>query len=312
MKFKLDFTIPPFDFKINHKDKIALIGSCFSDEMKIHFENGGFTLISNPFGTLFHPIAIANVINSTLSSDVNVDFYERDKLFFSWDASSKIAGESRESLIESVRSQRSVFKTFLKEAKVLVVTFGTAFEYNHKELNQVVGNCHKAPASLFDKNLTDLNILQNTWKELIQNLLSFNENLQIILTVSPVRHKKDGLVENNRSKARCLELVHGLLNDNVTYFPSYEILIDELRDYQFYATDFVHPAPLAIEYIWEKLKMNLISEEAVTLSDQVFKLKTAMQHRSLFPNSEADKNRIIQLNEKKRSLTQEFPEINWH
>lgn len=311
MKFKLDFNIASSGIGLKHGDGIILLGSCFSDSMTSHFQSAGFNALSNPFGTLFHPIAIANTIKASLINSTDVNILERDGIFFSWDSGSKIHAYSQEELKSKVIEARIELKNELKEAKLLVVTFGTSWGYRNYNLNQIVGNCHKQPSHLFEKELPSIDELSKAWAEVVKEIREVNSSIEIVYTVSPVRHKKDGLIENNRSKARLIELSHSITGHNASYFPSYEILIDELRDYRFYAKDFVHPSEDAVQYIWDKLKGYLFNDETDALITQIEKVKSLMNHRSLHPDSAADQERVQKAKEQQAQLISKYPLIYW-
>lgn len=311
MKFKLDFNFPPLLNNIKHGDSVVLLGSCFSDSMTSQFQSAGFNTLSNPFGTLFHPIAIANTIKASLTNSTDINLLERDGIFFSWDSGSKIHAYSQEELKSKVVKARVELKNQLKEAKLLVVTFGTAWGYINSKLNKIVGSCHKQPFEVFEKELSSSDETLKAWADLIKEIQTVNPSIQIVCTVSPIRHKKDGLIENNRSKARLIELSHSIIGHNVSYFPSYEILIDELRDYRFYTKDLVHPNDDGIEYIWGKLKKYLFNDETNALISEIEKVKTLMNHKSLYPNSSADKERIHKSKDQQAQLSSKYPSIYW-
>lgn len=311
MKFKLDFNFPPLPNKIKHGEGVILLGSCFSDSMTYHFQFGGVNALSNPFGTLFHPIAIANTIKASLTNSTNVNVLQRDDVFFSWDSGSKIYADSQDSLESKVLKARAELKNQLKEAKLLIVTFGTSWGYRNSKLNEIVGNCHKQPSNLFEKELSSLDEMSKAWADAVKEIRAVNSSIEIVYTVSPVRHKKDGLIENNRSKGRLIELSHSITGQNVSYFPSYEILIDELRDYRFYTKDLVHPNDQAVEYIWEKLKGYLFNEETHTLIAEIEKVKTLMNHKSLHPDSLADQERTHKAKDQQAQLSLKYPSIYW-
>jgi hypothetical protein len=313
MEFKLNFDVPQSELQLSHKDSIVLIGSCFSDEMSSYFQKSGFKVESNSFGTIFHPDPIARSLKLSLDDSIKAELFERDGLFFSWSSAGKIYGNSEEELKQEVISRRQKLRTSLKNASVLVVTFGTAWGYRHVELDRVVANCLKAPAKTFQKELSSISNLQEQWNSTIEALKEFNSSLKIIFTVSPVRHKKDGLVENNRSKARLIELVHALTKqEGVSYFPAYEILIDELRDYRFYASDFVHPSKEAVEYVWEKFADFAISPDAMDIAKKVKGLHRELEHKSLYPESAEDKERLERAYQRKEELLRQHPEITFH
>lgn len=312
MNFKLNFDVPKSDLNLTHKDSIVLVGSCFSDEMAVKFKSEGYTVLDNPFGTLFHPEAIANQLKAALNESKEISIFQREDLFFSWDSASKLYGKSAEALIDKVMAERNGLRTELKHAKVLVITFGSAYGYRHKALNCIVGNCHKASANQFEKELSSVESLSKTWLSTIKKLEAHNPNLKIIFTVSPVRHVKDGLVENNRSKARLIELTHQLTQEtNCSYFAAYEILIDELRDYRFYSSDLVHPSAEAVNYIWDKFSESVFSDTTQALNAQISQVNRELSHRTLHPDSLADTKRIKAVQEKKETLSKTHPNICW-
>jgi len=312
MEFKLNFDVPQSELQISHKDSLVLMGSCFSDEMSAHFQKSGFNIESNSFGTIFHPEPIARSLTPSLDDSTEVEVFERDGLFFSWCSAGKVFGSSEEELRKEVLSRRQKLKASVKNASVLIVTFGTAWGYRHVELDRIVANCLKAPAKTFEKELSNVSDVLAQWNSTIESLKKINSSLKIVFSVSPVRHKKDGLVENNRSKARLIEVVHALTkHEEVSYFPAYEILIDELRDYRFYANDLVHPSKEAVAYVWEKFNDFAIAPEAQDLAKKVRNLHRELEHKSLYPESEEDKTRLSQVKQKKDELLARHPEITF-
>lgn len=282
IKLKLDFNFPASDFKITHEDAILLMGSCFSDEINNHFKLNGFNANSNPFGTIFHPIPLAQNILDSLNNKTNDDFHQRKDLFFSWDAAENIFDFSADGISSKMERLRNQVQAGLKSANLLFVTFGTGFEYKNIENQQVVANCHKAPGNSFVKSLTPLSELVSIWESALTALRKINPMLQIVFTVSPVRHSKDGLMENNRSKARLFELISNLEeNSNCHYFPAYEIVMDELRDYRFYKTDGVHPNAQAVEYVWNCLTEKMMDGETRKLCEKTLNFRRAENHRTL-------------------------------
>ncbi|MFT5778635.1 MAG: hypothetical protein ACI837_001591 [Crocinitomicaceae bacterium] len=312
MKYTLPFNPKKAPIEIEHGDKIALLGSCFSDSMKVHFELEGFETLSNPFGTIFHPDALATCLESSIRGSKEIDFYIREDLYFAWDAASHIYGMSEKSLTEKLIEKRESTKEYLLSAKVLVITFGTSWGYVHNELNKVVANCHKADSNSFTKELTEINGIVKRWSVLIEEIKNLNPNLHIIFTVSPVRHVKDGLIENNRSKARLIEAVHALTNEpKSSYFPSYEIVIDQLRDYRFYNADLVHPSAEAIEEVWQAFRNVYFSEASKKKGERVVAVNRSNSHRPLHPESNASKEQKKQALQAKQDLSLEFPETYW-
>ncbi len=266
------------------------MGSCFSDELEPYFRNSGFDVLSNPFGTLFHPLALSSVIKSSLGENEALDVFKRSDLFFSWDASSKIVGMKEEALKANLLTQRRSTREKIVEAQTIIVTFGSAFGYFNKALGKIVANCHKAPNHLFEKQLSSVDEMLADWIETIDQIRAVNPTIQFLFTVSPVRHTKDGLVENNRSKARLIELAHRICEETgAHYFPSYEIVMDQLRDYRFFAKDLVHPNALAVDYVWEQFSQVAFTEETLKIIKKVNEYVKMTQHVFLHPDSEEAK-----------------------
>ena len=309
MNFKLNFPISKSDFDLKHGDGIVLLGSCFSDSMSYYFRNAGFDVLSNPFGTLFHPLAISKVINCS-ESDFDQFILQRDDLFFSWIASGNVYSTSKEELIELLKDARRNLMDSLKSAKILVVTFGTSWGYSYSEYG-LVANCHKQPQKEFNKTLYTVGDMFTEWTSVIQNLKSKNPGLNIVFTVSPVRHIKDGLIENNRSKSRLIELSHQLSEMENFYFPAYEIVMDELRDYRFFKNDLVHPSSDTTKYVWKRFQDFVFSEGTKKLCNQIEQINATLDHKSLYPESNADIKRIEQGNVKKQDLSRKHPNIYW-
>lgn len=293
MNLLFDFEIPKASFSLKHGDGIVLQGSCFSDEMYTQLKSAGHTVSGNHFGTVFHPSMLAFNILNLFESNVEERLLQRDDLFFSWDASSTLFGYSEEELLKILASKRESLLNELKSANMLVVTFGTAWGYELIESESLVANCHKVPASNFQKFLSSPYEMTQDWVQTIEKLNAFNPNLQIVFTVSPVRHIKDGLVENNLSKARLIEVVQQVsLEPNCHYFPSYELLIDVLRDYRFYKSDLIHPNQSAIEYIWNAFHSTYFTEKSQQLTAEISKLRQAESHISLFEKSQVHQQQV--------------------
>lgn len=284
MKFQLDFQLPESSVKIQHGDKVVLLGSCFSDNLTPKFENAGFEVLSNPLGTIFHPTAISTGIRAAFSG-FESKAVQRNDLWFDWRASGSLYGTSKESLNAVVRDALSGLKTQLQEAKLLIVTFGTASGYAI-ESGEIVANCHKMPADTFQKKLSDVQELAHDWNDLLKMLKSVNPTLQVVFTVSPVRHSKDGLIENNRSKARLLQMCESLSTiDACDYFPSYELVMDVLRDYRFFEADMVHPNGQAVDFIWERAQSFLFNADTQSIAREVEAVNRMREHRFLHPES---------------------------
>lgn len=304
----LEIKFPKADFTIDHKQPLALLGSCFSDEISSHFILNGFDTYSNPLGTIFHPLVISRFLNDLCLGTEKERTVLREDVWLSWDAGSATHAMSEEELVSLLQSARNQWREKLSKASVLFVTFGTAWEYQLKETNLVVANCHKFPSALFQRSMTSSEVLLKHWKETIALLQSHYPQLRIIFTVSPVRHSKEGLIENNRSKAELIRLVAELQKlKNCSYFPSYELVIDVLRDYRYFDQDLVHPSVEAIQFVWEQLERTYFNTPTLELAKQVRQIKMGEEHRIIHPKSQAARLFKEDLLNKKNSLFLDFP-----
>ena len=250
MKLQTVVDIPASPWKIGYEDKILLVGSCFSDEVGEQMAQRYLHVTSNPFGTLYNPLSIAQAINLP-SSISNLQLVEHDGLWHSMAHHGSCSRADKDEAEKAVRASIATMQQALAEATVVIVTFGTAWVYEMDGI--VVGNCHKLPADRFTRRRLSVEEIVAAW----QPILAQYPDKHWIFTVSPIRHIKDGLHENQLSKATLLQSIEQLIqsvnqSSNRQYFPSYEILLDELRDYRFYADDLVHPSSMAVNYVWER------------------------------------------------------------
>lgn len=285
--FRTELNITPSDIKIGLHDSILTIGSCFSDSIGSKFLENKFNALANPFGTVYNPISIfksleQSLINKKASED---GFIENEGMFSHYDFHSSFASTDKKELIDNLSNAISSASKFSKDLKFLIITFGTAFVYERKDNHQIVANCHKVPAREFEKKLI-------TQKQIIESFEAlypkFPKGLNIILTVSPVRHIKDTLEMNSVSKSTLRITCDTLSKEykNISYFPSYEILLDDLRDYRFYASDMLHPSPDAENYIWNKFSEAYFDDQTREFIVSWGKIRAALSHRPFNPESD--------------------------
>lgn len=312
MEFQLNFKVPDLHPKISFSDKIIFLGSCFSDEMSLTAKQHGFQVVSNPFGTLFHPLALAQNILDSLHGNEEVNIAQNNDIYFDYNCSGKIYAMSESELKKKVVAIRNEFKNDLKNASYLFITFGTAFAYHLNENQQVVGNCHKQPAQSFIKQLTNIEEIVSSWNRVLVEIKQFNPKIQICFTVSPVRHIKDGLHENNLSKSTLLLAINQLQSArNISYFPSYELVNDVLRDYRYFQEDLIHPNQQSIQFVWTHFMESFLTDHIKKIALKVNEIKSAMNHRIQYPESEMAKKFIDQLENRRTKLEEEYPEIYW-
>ncbi|MBN7818001.1 GSCFA domain-containing protein [Algoriphagus pacificus] len=310
MQWTTSFEIPSFPNLVTHEDKILSMGSCFAESMGKRMLDSKFDILINPFGTIFNPISLQKLLKMALeSSAFPGDLYlEREDLHFHYLAHSQVMGFSLEELRGKLAGELSLTKDYLENGNLLILTLGTAWIYELAESGEQVANCHKQPGNLFKKRLLSLTEMSDTLASTFSELFEFNPQLNIILTLSPVRHTKDGIPENQLSKSILRVLCADLSSqfDKVSYFPSYEIMVDELRDYRFYKPDLIHPTTQAEDYIWKKWKKSVLSEETYKLAEQIEKIKTELSHRPFNPKSESHQKFLRNLKEKLERLNTQF------
>jgi hypothetical protein len=312
MKFSTVVPISKSKFPIDYQSKILSFGSCFAENMACKFDYFKFQNSSNPFGILFHPIAIENCI----SRSVNLELFEEKELFFNnerwhnFDVHSDLSNLNRESLLREINALLVATNKQIVEASHIIITYGTSWVYRNKHTNKLVANCHKAPQNQFDKELLSVSTIEESIQNTINLIEKINPNCTIIFTVSPVRHIKDGFVENQRSKANLIAAIHSnldLQNNAKEYFPSYEIMMDELRDYRFYAEDLLHPNQMAIDYIWGQFVTSSVDEGAFTSMNEIESIQRDLSHRPFNTESESHQKFQIQLENKINKIKSKFP-----
>lgn len=315
MKLQTQIPLTEANNQIDYSSQLLILGSCFSENIGVKLDYFKFQTVQNPFGILFHPLAIENLITRA----VKKEYYSLDDLFFlnerwhCFDAHSSLSDVDRDTLLESLNTQLVETKNQLRQASHILITLGTAWTYQQKKNGKTVANCHKVPQQEFDKHLLTVDEITASLQRTVQHIESSNKNVQLIYTISPVRHLKDGFTENQRSKSNLITALHNCLNSpslgggrGQGYFPSYEIMMDELRDYRFYTKDMVHPNDLAIDYIWERFQQVWISQTAHATMKKVDEIQKGLQHRPFSRASEQHQKFMRSLQDKKKTLQDEF------
>jgi len=314
MEFFLPFQIRSFTFKISYRDKILFIGSCFSDEIGNKMTDFKFDVLQNPNGILYDPISITDSLFSYIENKPfdEENLFELNGLWHSWKHHSVFSAVSKKEVLERINSSINEAHLFLKEAKILIITFGTAFNYQLKKNFNNVANCHKAPSGFFIKTLLPIEEIKPNLLSVISALELFNPELKIIFTVSPVKHVKDGLEENNRSKARLIEAAHAVAEEkeNVFYFPAYELVNDVLRDYRFYKKDLVHPNEMAIDFVFENFSDALFDKSTKEIRKEIEKILSAVNHKPFLKESEAHQKFVASQIQNIKRIESKYPFID--
>lgn len=301
--------------QIDYHSNIMLLGSCFVENIGKKLKYFKFQNTINPFGILFHPKAvetlITNAINEKKYSESNTFFHNEQ--WHCFDAHSKLSHASKEDLIYSLNTQIKSTNKQINKSTHIIITLGTAWVYNYIKTKTAVANCHKVPQKQFEKELMSVDAILLSLKKIVELIKSLNTRASIIFTISPVRHIKDGCIENTQSKAHLIAATHQLIDkkNNIYYFPSYEIMMDELRDYRFYNEDMLHPNNVAINYIWEKFQSVWISDKALKTMKDIGAIQKGLQHKPFNPNSETHQKFIQNLEIKIKEIQSQFPNISF-
>ncbi len=313
MKLQTQIPLAKADHQIDYNSQLLLLGSCFVEHIgdKLHYFK--FQTVQNPFGILFHPVAIEHVVFRAVHQK---QYTEEDVFFLNerwhcFEAHSDLSSSSKEQLLLQLNQGLDKTLEQLKKATHIVITLGTAWVYETRLSNTIVANCHKVPQKEFSKKLLSVEAIEMSLTHTIALMNSVNDTLQFIFTVSPVRHLKDGFTENQLSKAHLMAALHKIIQAPPLglrgLFPSYEIMMDELRDYRFYAEDMIHPNSIAIQYIWEKFNYVWISKAAQSTMLEIDSIQKGLQHKSFHPDSEAHQQFLKNLETKMQSLQKQLP-----
>ncbi len=315
-QYYTEVSIRDLGWKIGHQSKLMLVGSCFAENIGWRMQRLKFQVDLNPFGILYNPQSIAKSLRLLMDGKTytQADLFEHDGVWHSFDHHSRFSSTDPKEVLDGINRQVVSSSQHLKESDFLILSLGTAWIFELKRTGQIVSNCHKLPAAEFKRlRLTPGEIVEE-YRELILALWRFNPKLKILFTVSPIRHWKDGAVENQLSKASLLlavdRLITGFGEEQCAYFPSYEIVMDELRDYRFYAPDMLHISEQAVDHIWQKFSSKLIAEESLKLTSQVLKIVKAMEHRPMRKEAEVYEKFLLYNLKEINNLLKIFPFLN--
>lgn len=313
MDFRTKIDIPRSGLDISHRSRILMFGSCFIENIGSLLIDNKFKANLNPFGVLYNPQSISQALQSLINEQTFAgdDIFEYKGLYHSFSHHSLFSHSDKEECLEQINRRLKRASDDLRQADILFITFGTAYVFQNKESREVVGNCHKLPASHFDRYRLSIEDVVQDWSSLLKQLKEINPSLQIVFTVSPIRHLKDGAHDNQLSKSILLLAIDELCksDQSLHYFPSYEIVLDELRDYRFYYEDMVHPNSVAVRYIWERLIETYMHNETCLIIDEWRKIFSALNHRPFNVDSEEYKLFLRQTLLKLKAFDDKYPYI---
>ncbi len=311
MQLHTPIEIPLSPTPISYTDKLMLLGSCFAENIGEKLTDNKFQVDINPFGILYNPLSLKSALSNLLERRIftGKDLFEHHGVYHSFAHHSRFSAVDAQECLSMINGRMIRSAQWLRETDRLIITFGTAFVYQLKETEQVVSNCHKLPEKLFHRERISVEQIVTEWQELIHKLRAENPKLKLLFTVSPIRHWKDGAHENQLSKATLLIAIDQLVKEfeYCSYFPAYEIVMDELRDYRFYAEDMIHPSGQTVDYIWHRFTEAQLSKETLSLMAEWEKLRKALQHRPFNPKAESYKNFLQQNLQKAEQLTKKCP-----
>ena len=323
MQFRTQIPISKTNNLIDYNSKILSFGSCFAENIAEKFDYFKFENETNPFGIIFNPVSIENIISRIVQQKL---YTEKDVFFYnerwhSYEVHSDLSNSDRQELLETLNKALSETYKHLKEATHIIITYGTSWVYRNIESDEIVANCHKVPQKQFLKELLPVELIQKSIQNTIELIQSLNPNVNFIFTISPVRHIKDGFVENQLSKSHLFSGLHQVLKTHnslpklqdttYNYFPSYEIMMDELRDYRFYSEDMLHPNQIAIDYIWKLFSENYISENSILTMQEISEIQKSLHHRSFNPESEQHIKFLAKLRQKISVVEQKWQHIKF-
>ena len=320
MQFTTKIPIQKSSFPIDYDSKILLLGSCFAENMGEKFEYFKFQTIVNPFGIIFNPVSLEKLIRRSIEKRkfTENDIFFHNDLWHCFEVHSELSNSDKDAFLESLNDLISSTNKHLSDSTHIIITLGTSWVYRLRQAQSdsdgVVANCHKVPQKEFTKELLSIHQIEESLQSIISLIHSVNPNCNFIFTVSPVRHIKDGFTENTLSKAHLIAAIHKTIDHHpspITYFPSYEIMMDELRDYRFYAEDMLHPNQTAIDYIWIQFFENYISESVFGLMNEICSIQKGLQHRPFNPNTESHQKFLNQLDLKIKAIKNQYPFIKF-
>jgi hypothetical protein len=312
MQFRTPIPISESIFPIDYNSKIMSIGSCFAVNMAEKFNSFKFQNSCNPFGIIFNPVSIERLVERIVNKELftESDIFFHNDLWHCFEVHSELSNPNKEAFLDSLNQLIHSTNQHITESTHFLFTYGTAWVYRNIESKQIVANCHKVPQKQFAKELLAIETIQTAIQNTFSLIHSINPETKFMFTVSPVRHIKDGFVENTLSKSHLISAIHSTHNSQLityNYFPSYEIMMDELRDYRFYAEDMLHPNPVAIDYIWQRFKETSISKTAFAIMDEVEGIQKGLSHRPFNPQSESHQKFIAKLQIRITKLHSEYP-----
>ena len=317
MQFTTAIELPNNFVKITHKSKIMLAGSCFAENIGNKLAERKFDIDINPFGILYNPLSIGKMLEKVISGEIftaaSPEIFEHNDKWHSILHHGDFSCDTKDGLLSQINRRLTEAHKRIQKCDALIVTFGTAYVYTRNSDDCIAGNCHKLPGNMFTRKLLSVDEIVASTTEITKKLLAANPNVKIIFTVSPIRHLRDGAHDNQKSKATLLLAIDRIMQqfpEVAFYFPAYEIMLDELRDYRFYAADMTHPSPVAVDYIWELWSKCCFDSETTRLNEDIEDVNRALAHRPFDPEADSYKKFIQKTLGKIETLNKKSPSLD--
>jgi hypothetical protein len=315
MNFTTKIPISKSTSPIDYNSKILSLGSCFAENIGDKFQYFKFQITTNPFGIIFNPVAIENLVSRVVNSKkyTENDIFFHNNLWHCYEVHSELSHPDKETFLTNLNLKIQQSHNLIIQSTHSIITYGTSWVYRNKQSGKIVANCHKVPQTEFDKEILSPQVIEQSIKNTVDLIQKVNPNCHFIFTISPVRHIKDGFIENNISKSHLIAAIHSsnFQLPASSYFPSYEIMMDELRDYRFYAEDMLHPSQMAIDYIWERFSENYISTTCFPIMQEIETIQKGLAHRPFNPDSASHQEFSKNLIKKMNTLASKFPQIQF-
>lgn len=314
--FRTIIEFEPSQNKISYQTPVLFLGSCFTENIGNKMTELKLPTLVNPFGVLYNPSSVRQGLEILLDTrdfnEKDLDFYNEQ--WFSFYHDTEYSNTDKNSCLDNINASLNLSRKHLRKANYLLITFGTAWVYHYIKTGRIVSNCHKIPAKEFERRKLSVEDIFVQWAKLLNRIEDFNPDLNVIFTVSPVRHWKDGAIQNQLSKSTLILAIHKLKNlfENVEYFPAYEIMMDDLRDYRFYADDMLHPSKVAIDYIWENFSRTYFNTETSDIIKEVDKIIQARNHRPLNPDTDSHKKFLENQIEIINKISKKYPFVDFN
>ncbi|MDP5097260.1 MAG: GSCFA domain-containing protein [Flavobacterium sp.] len=341
MQFRTQVPLHKNEIEIDYHSKIVLLGSCFAENMGEKFEYYKFKSTVNPFGIIFNPVSLAKIIEKSVQKNyfTEADIFFHNDLWHCFEVHSELSNLNKEIFLKTINELIDSTNKQLNDSTHIIITLGTSWVYRNMNSKEIVANCHKVPQKEFKKELLTIDKIEESLATIISLINTVNPNCKFIFTVSPVRHVKDGFVENTLSKSHLIAAIHSVLNQKFstslelttsnqkqknnklstithnpsynTYFPAYEIMMDELRDYRFYTEDMLHPNQTAVNYIWDCFCSTSVTTASCKMMKEIETIQKGLAHRPFNPETESHKKFLTHLKSKILKIEQDFPQISF-